>query len=280
MKRLLLLTGLLLLPLFCGCSHNYYNLPQNMVAERVKVLGLVPIIVDADSDIRHPQKEDLVTLLINMNRSFENDLLRLVKNTNSFYAVTMVDVDPKPLFSSLLFRRERRDDAGIQYNKYFWKKEPLADLIRKGNLDAVMLVVVSGINRQDKISSNNLLDSLETDYNFLIMTAQILDAQGSIIWEYPNFRQKVLSYNPLLNLQYPDFDEARANMNPTVQLKFKTVEGIRRILEKRRQDLLLREKREVDIYTSQFEDMTSLMDIDTDSKEVQKDKQDIKETKK
>lgn len=266
MKRLLLVVSCLLL--LSGCAHNYYNLPQDAVAEKIKVLGMVPIIVDAGSDIRHPQRDELVTVLVNMNRSFERDLLRLVKNTNSFYTVTLLDDDPKAVFSSLLFRRERRDDASIQYNKYFWKETSLAEFMRKNSLDAVMFVIVSGITRPDKISSSNLLDSLATDYNFLIMTAQIVDAKGNIIWEYPNFRQRSLSYSPLMNLQYPDFDEAKANISPRVQVKFKTLEGIRRAFEKRRQDMLRRETSEVELYMTQFEDMTSMMEIDKDRKPV------------
>lgn len=265
MKRLMLLLGLLLvLPLVGGCAHNYYNLPQDVVANKVRVVGMVPMIVDTDSDIRHPQREDLINLLVNMNRSFERDLLRLVKNTNSFYAVTLLDVDPRTTFNELLFRRERRDDAATQYNKYFWKESAIAELLGKNSLDAALLVVVSGITRPDKISSSNLLDSLETDYNFLIMTAQLVDARGTIIWEYPNFRQRSVSYKPLMNLQYPDFDEARANMSPRPQVKFKSLEGIRRAFEKRRLDLLRRETGEVEIYNSQFEAMASLMDVDQD----------------
>ena len=283
MRRLVLLFGLLLLPLVGGCAHNYYNLPQDAVAEKVKVLGVVPIIVDTDSDIRHPQREELITLLTNVNRSFERDLLRLVKNTNSFYTVTLLDVDPKAVFTSTLFRRERRDDAAIQYNKYFWKEDALADFMRKNSLDAAMFVVVSGITRPDKISSANLLDSLTTDYNFLVMTAQIVDAKATVLWEYPNFRQRTLSYSPLMNLQYPDFDEAKANMSPRVQVKFKTLEGIRRSLEKRRLDLLRRETPEVELYMSQFEDMTSMLEIDKDRKPAppvepvtKKDQQEVK----
>lgn len=280
MKRVLLLVSMLLLPIVGGCAHNYYNLPQDVVASKVKVLGMVPIIVDADSDIRFPQREELVSLLVTMNRSFERDLLRLAKNTNSFYTVTMLDVDPKTVFSSLLSRRERRDDAAIQYNKYFWKEEPLAEFMSKNSLDAVMFVVISGITRPDKISSSNLLDSLETDYNFLIMTAQIVDAKGTVLWEYPNFRQRALSYSPLINLQYPDFDEAKANMSPKVQVKFKTLEGIRRALEKRRQDLLRRETSEVELFAAQFDDMTSMMEIDKENKPVPQLKKDEKENKK
>ncbi len=264
MKRMVLLLSLLLLPILAGCAHNYYNLPQDAVAEKLRVLGVLPIIVDADSDIRHPQREELITLLVNMNRSFERDLLRQIKNTDSFYTVTMLDADPKNIFTSLMFRRERRDDGGIQYNKYFWKEDKLAEFIQKNSVDAVMFVIVSGITRPDKISSSNLLDSLETDYNFLIMTSQILDAKGMLLWEYPNFRQKSLSYTPLMNLQYPDFDEAKANMSPRVQVKFKTMEGIRRLLEKRRLDLLRRETGDLELYAAQFEEMSSMMDIDKD----------------
>jgi hypothetical protein len=264
MKRMVLLLSLLLLPILAGCAHNYYNLPQDAVAEKLRVLGVLPIIVDADSDIRHPQREELITLLVNMNRSFERDLLRQIKNTDSFYTVTMLDADPKNIFTSLMFRRERRDDGGIQYNKYFWKEDKLAEFIQKNSVDAVMFVIVSGITRPDKISSSNLLDSLETDYNFLIMTSQIIDAKGMLLWEYPNFRQKSLSYTPLMNLQYPDFDEAKANMSPRVQVKFKTMEGIRRLLEKRRLDLLRRETGDLELYAAQFEEMSSMMDIDKD----------------
>ncbi len=264
MKRMVLLLSLLLLPILAGCAHNYYNLPQDAVAEKLRVLGVLPIIVDVDSDIRHPQREELATLLVNMNRSFERDLLRQIKNTDSFYTVTMLDADPKNIFTSLMFRRERRDDGGIQYNKYFWKEDKLAEFVQKNSVDAVMFVIVSGITRPDKIFSSNLLDSLETDYNFLIMTSQIIDAKGMLLWEYPNFRQKSLSYTPLMNLQYPDFDEAKANMSPRVQVKFKTMEGIRRLLEKRRLDLLRRETGDLELYATQFEEMSSMMDIDKD----------------
>ena len=282
MKRILVLVVFLFLS--GGCSHNYYNLPQDAVADKVKVLGMVPIIVDAESDIRFPQREELILLLTTMNRTFERDLLRLVKNTDSFYTVTLLDADPKAVFSSQVSRRERRDDASIQYNKYFWKQEPMADFMRKNSLDAVMFVVVSGITRPDKISSSNLMDSLATDYDFLVMTAQIVDARGSIIWEYPNFRQRSLSYTPLLNLQYPDFDESKANMSPKVEIKFKTLDGIRRALEKRRQDILRRETNEVELYMNQFEEMTSMMIIDKNRKPApppeSKIKQDGKEIKK
>ncbi|MFA6823802.1 MAG: hypothetical protein WCR32_08360, partial [Geobacter sp.] len=203
MKRLVLLLGLALLPLFSGCAHNYFNVPQDSFAEQVKVLGIVPIIVDGESDIRHPQREELIALLTRQSRLHERSLTRLIKNTNSFYTVTMLDTDPQALLKEQLFRRERRDDASIQYNKYFWKTDGIIELIHKSSLDALMVVVISGITRPERMVSANLMESLEADYNYLIMTAQILDRKGNILWEYPNFRTRSLSYDPLINLQFP-----------------------------------------------------------------------------
>lgn len=266
MKRISLILCLMLLPLVAGCAQNHFNLPKEEMVERVKVLGVAPIIVDGDSDIRFPRKEELITLLTANNRVHERHLVRLLKNTDSFYAVTMVDDDPRALFSSLLQRRERRDDAAIQYNKYFWKEEALQDYLRKNGLDALMLVVISGITRPEKIYAGTMLDSLESNYNYLIMTAQIVDARGVVLWEYPNFRRTVLSYQPLLNLQYPDFEEAKANMSGSVQIKFKTMDGVRRALDKRRLDLLRRETGDVDLYMTQFEEIASLVKLDRTSR--------------
>lgn len=265
MKRLVLLLSLALLPLFSGCAQNYFNVPQDTFADQVKVLGIVPIIVDSESDIRHPQREELVSLLAAHNRLHEHSLTRLIKNTNSFYTVTMLDNDPQAFFTGQLFRREQRNDASIQYNKYFWKVDSLVELMRTNSLDALMVVVVSGITRPERISSANLMESLEAEYNYLIMSAQILDRKGNILWEYPNFRTRSLSHNPLLNLQYPDFDEARANMDSKVVVKFKTIEGIKRALEKKRRDFLLQETSEVALYLDQFEAMSALLSIDRTS---------------
>lgn len=262
MKRISLILCLMLLPLAAGCAQNHFNLPKEEMVERVKVLGVAPIIVDADSDIRFPQKEELLTLLAANNRVHERHLVRLLKNTDSFYAVTMIDDDPKALLANLLQRRERRDDAAIQYNKYFWKEEALQAYLRKNSLDALLLVVISGITRPEKIYAATMLDSLESSYNYLIMTAQIVDSRGVILWEYPNFRRKVLSFQPLLNLQYPDFEEAKANLSGTIQVKFKTMDGVRRALDKRRVDLLRRETGDADLYLSQFEEMVSLISLD------------------
>lgn len=269
MKKLLL--GVLLLSTFmAGCARNYYNVPTENFAEKVKVLGVAPIFMDAESDIKHPQKDQLLQLVADLNRKYEPQLVRKLKTTGNFYTVTLLDSEPRRLFESFLFRREKRDDATVQYNKYFWKNDDLRNYIQKNNLDAVMLITVSGLTKPEKIYSSNLLTSLETDYNYLTLTAQILDANGTILWEYPNFRRRLLKYSPLINLQYPDFSESDANLVKKTEVKFKTIDGIRRTLELKRKDWMLRETQEPEAYTAQFDEIISLIkyDLGKDAKDL------------
>jgi hypothetical protein len=264
MKRLLVAV-LLISGILSGCAQNHFNVPADNFADKVKVLGVIPIVVDADSDIKHPQKEQLLQIVTDTNRKYEQQFVRKIKGTGNFYTVALMDGDPQKIFSSLMFRREKRDDATIQYNKYFLKTDELQDYLKRNNLDAVMLVVVSGLTKTDKIYSSNLFSSLTSDYNYLIMTAQIFDASGTMLWEYPNFRRRILTYSPLINLQYPDFSEAEANLSGKANLKFKSLEGIQRALDKKNKDLVLRETQESEIYGKQFNEMLDLLKYDSES---------------
>lgn len=262
--RKLFLLGLLLVVFLTGCARNYYNVPTGDFAEKVKTLGVAPIFVDPESDIIYPQKDMLIQLVSDLNRRYEPQLARKLKATGNFYTVALLDNEPGQLFTSLFSRRESRDDAAIRYNKYFWKSDELRNYIRKNNLDAVMLLTVSGLTKNEKIYSSNMLKSLTANYNYLTLTAQILDFNGTVLWEYPNFRQRILSYSPLINLQYPDFSESDANLSRETEIKFKTLDGIRRTLEKKQKDWLLRETAEPEAYGKQFDDIVSLVKFDPD----------------
>ncbi|MDD2308030.1 MAG: hypothetical protein PHH91_00415 [Desulfuromonadaceae bacterium] len=242
-----------------GCAQNHFNIPTENFADKVKVLGVAPIFIDADSDINHPQKELLMPLIADLNRKYEPLLVRKLRSTGNFNAVIPLADEPQQLFSSLTARREKRDDAGIQYNKYFWKNDAIDAYTKKSRLDAVMVIVVSGLTQTSKIFSSNLLSSLETDYNYLTMTAQIIAPDGTILWEYPNFRARLLTYHPLVNLQYPDFSESEANRSRKTEVRFKSLDGIRRILEQKKSDWLFRETDEPEIYGRLFDEMSSLI---------------------
>ena len=247
-----------------GCAQNHFNVPTENFAEKVKVLGIAPIFVDADSDIIHSQKELLIPLITYFNRKNEPLLVSKLQATGNFHAVTLLDDEPGQLFRSLMSRREKRNDANVEYNKYFWKNDAIAAYIKKNSLDAVLVVAVSGLTQLSKIYSSNLLTSLETNYNFLTMIAQIVGPDGTVLWEYPNFRGYISPYYPLVNLQYPDFSESEANKSSTTELRFKSIDGIRRTLEMKKKDLLFRETEEPEAYGKLFDEMTSLIKYSVD----------------
>lgn len=242
-----------------GCAHNYYNVPQETLEKTVKVIGVAPFFTDAESDIRHPDKAAVVKLIETYNAKNEKELIARLRSTGIFYSVRQVQGNPTRLFSTLVSNRERRDDAGIIYNKYFYKKDELKQLLAENGLDAIMFVTVSGLTRQGKVYSSNLLSYLETDFNYLIMTAQMLDREGNLIWEYPNFRRSALSYTLMFPLQYPDFDEAAANLSEKVDVKFKTVAGITAALNQTESSAVDNGPNVSTLYAKQYEEMISLL---------------------
>lgn len=260
MKRIVKFVSMSIVAIFTfGCAQNYYNIPRETYEKKVRALGVAPIFVDPESDIRLPEKDALVTLVKDSNRKNEKELVALLRRTGVYFSVALLPDDADQIFSTTFFRRERREDAGVIYNKYFFKGPELKDLITRNNLDALMVVVVSGLTTKDKVYSSNLFSYLESDYNYLTMTAQILDADGNVLWEYPNFRQRSLSFPHFFSLQYPDFDEATANENERVDVKFKTIAGIGRALGKMDKSSVQNNVRVSTVYSSAFDDMVSLL---------------------
>lgn len=254
---------LLLLPLLFlmlgGCAANYYNVQREVYEKKVRVLGVAPLMLDADSDIRHPEKAEVLKILRTANRKNEKELVEILKGTGEYFSVRFLDEEADQLFATIVSRRERRDDAGVVYNKYFYKPEELKKFIAKHNVDAVLLVTVSGITLLEKIYSNNLMAFLEDNYNNLLMTAQILDPEGTLFWEYPNFRQRFINYTPLFALQYPDFEESRANLTDQVKIKNKSVAGIGRAFA-RSESSSIKSSRQVSVlYNKQFADMAAFL---------------------
>jgi hypothetical protein len=242
-----------------GCAHNHYNVPQETLEKKVKVVGVATFFIDAESDIKHPEKTAVVTLMTEVNRKNEKELIARLRETGIFYSVRQVDEEPARLFTRLLVSRERRDDAGIVYNKYFFRRQPLKELLDANGLDAVMLVTVNGLTRKGKVYSSNFLSYLETDFNYLSLSAELLDGDGNILWEFPNFRQRSLSYPTLFSLQYPDFDEAAANLNEQVDVKFKTVAGIAAAFAKTEPSAIENGTRISTLYGAQLDEIISLL---------------------
>jgi hypothetical protein len=244
---------------FTACASNYYNVPREVYEKKVRVLGVAPLMLDVDSDIRHPDKGEIVKIVKDANRKNEKELVEILKGNGEYFTVRFLADDADQLFTTLVSRRERRDDAGVVYNKYFYKPDEIKKFVEKSGVDAVMLVTISGITAYEKIYSSNFMAFLEDNFNSLIMTAQILDADGTLLWEYPNFRQRFITFSPLFALQYPDFEEARANLTDQVKIKNKSIAGITRAFT-RGESSSVKGSRQVSVlYNKQFGEMTAFL---------------------
>ena len=94
---------LVVLTLFTfGCAQNHYNIPKDTYEQRVRVLGVAPVFVDADSDIRHPEKDALIALVKDYNRINEKKLVTMIKETGSHFDVRPLPGDADSLFASLV----------------------------------------------------------------------------------------------------------------------------------------------------------------------------------
>ncbi|GAB4293571.1 MAG: lipoprotein [Desulfuromonadia bacterium] len=213
-----------------GCAQNHFSIPREEVEKSIRVLGVVPLMTDRESDIRHPERDLLVGVIDEANRNNEKYLVERLRETGTYFAVRLLTGDPVAIFSRLVERREKRDDAGLAYNKYFFRQEEVDRYLKEQGVDALMIVVVNGLTRREKLYAKNYLSYLESDHTILTMTAAIVGGKGAVVWEYPNFRQKFPSLAPLIHLQYPAFEEAEANATDEVGLKFRTVAGLRRLL--------------------------------------------------
>lgn len=242
-----------------GCAHNYYNIPQETLEKKVRTIGVAPLFTDAESDIKHPDKAAIVSIVRSYNMKNEKELIARLRSSGIFYAVRPVEAEPGRLFGALVWNRERRDDAGIIYNKYFFKKDELKQLMAENGLDAVLFTTVSGLTRPEKVFSSNFLSYLETDFNYLSMSSVLLDREGNTLWEYPNFRRASLSYPMFLRLQYPDFDEAAANLTEKVDVKFKTVAGVNAAFAKSEASSVPSAPDVSTLYVKQFDEILALM---------------------
>ena len=98
MKRLLQAGCLALFAIVSvGCAQNYYNVPRETYEKKVRTLGVAPLFVDGDSDIKHPEKEALVNLIKDANRKNEKELAAQLRDTGVYSSVRLLDNDAGPL---------------------------------------------------------------------------------------------------------------------------------------------------------------------------------------
>lgn len=217
----------LLLPiLLLGCGGGAYKIPKDEYRDRVRTLGVVPLLVDGESTIKHPQRQEVVNLLRRESAEKHERLLSMVRDSKSYFDVRRVHGDPQDIFHRLVRGTSMRGEGDNVYRRYHFDGAAAARLASENMVDGLLVVIFNGVERVEKRRDRGTsLSFLEAPYNSILATAAVVLPSGEIAWEYGGEPGV-----PFLPLQYADFDEAFYNRTDEVKVRFISTIGLERNL--------------------------------------------------
>ena len=220
---------LLLLLSLCGCASGSYKLSPDQYRQQVKTLGVVPVLVDDQSTILHPERQAVLDLLARQSDGKAPWLVEALRERKGYFDVREVSADPRTLFGTLIAGSTISGDGDKRQRRYQFQPAAVSELCRQNTVDGLLVVVLNGVMRPEKRwdRDKTTLNFLETDYNDILASAAVVLPSGMVAWENAG------GGDAFLALQYPDFDEAYFNAAEGVKLHFVTVAGLERILARR-----------------------------------------------
>jgi hypothetical protein len=217
---------LLILMLLAGCASPGYKLSKEEFREKVKVLGVLPLLIDEQSTIIHPARQEILDLLRQQNAGKEVRLATLIKEKKGFFDVRSLPGDPRQLYADLVQGNALREKGSALYRQYQFNTAQIAKLAETEGVDGLLVLVFNGINREEKRWDRKSTSYLVTGYNSIVVTASVILPSGQVAWQYAGAPGEVF-----LALQYADFEEAHYNRTDEVKIKNITLGGLERTLK-------------------------------------------------
>ena len=224
-SALQILTAFLLLLVLSSCASKHYQVTPEVYRERVKVLGVLPLMVDAESTILHPQREEIIALL---QQSAGDKYLRLSEQLSAkagYNEVRPVIIDA-PSELQLFADKSLKTGKDGTFRSYQPVPAAVSALAHSAGVDGLLVVILNGVESKGKRWERSGPRYLEANFNEMQATAMVLAATGEILWERPG-----ASGAPFVDLQYADFDEAYYNRTDQVAVRFITPDGLNRALQ-------------------------------------------------
>jgi hypothetical protein len=228
-----LLAMVLCVLLLAGCSSRHFKVPKEDYRQAVRTLGVLPLLLDADSTITHPEREAVVSLLRRTSAGREDFLIEALLEKKAYFDVREVSGDARQLYSDVVKGSSLRGEGESLYRHYDFNATSVATLAQRNAVDALLIVILNGVERPAKRWDRRHLSYLQASFNDIVATAAVVLPSGEIIWEYSGAGE-----DGLLPLQYPDFSEAYYNRTEEVKIKFITASGLERTLEEQERGLL------------------------------------------
>jgi hypothetical protein len=222
MVRVILIAVLATLLTACGAAS--FKVDKEEYRQRVRTLGVVPLLVDGNSRLEHPQAQEVADLLRRTSSGQYKHLVEMLKEQKSYFDVRPVAGDGVSLFGRLVQERVWQEGAHGFYHHYRFNSQTIAELARQNSTDALLVIVLNGAVRHGKRWDRTRLSYLEAPFNSVLATAAVVLPSGEVLWEYQG-------REPFLDLQYPAFDEAYYNQNEEVATHFITLAGLERYFQ-------------------------------------------------
>jgi hypothetical protein len=249
-----ILMAILVLLILGGCASKHYRVTPENYREQVKVLGVLPLLVDAESTILHPQRQEIVTIL---QQSASEKYLRLSAQLSSragYTEVRPVIIDTPSLLQLFAGKTLRSGKDGT-YRSYQPAPAAVNALARSAGVDGLLVVILNGVENKGKRGERLGLRYLEANFNEIQASAMVLAATGEILWEKTG-----ASGPPFVDLQYVDFDEALHNKTDEVKVRFITPDGLSRKLQASDKGLLEKESFST-VYGRLFDSLTEGLSV-------------------
>jgi hypothetical protein len=229
MHRWFLLFPILLI---AGCA-GFFKVPQTEYRQKVQTLGVLPLLVDGNSVITHPDREAVMELLRRHSLNTHLRLIDILKEQKGYFDVRPVEGNPRELFRSLVISDALRGTGADIYRHYGFNSRIASELTEENVVDALLVIILHGEVRPAKRWDRRHLAYLEAPYNEILTTAAVVMPSGEVVWEYPG-----VTDGAFLFLQYPDFDEAFYNRSDEVRIRYISLAGLDRTLGEADRSLL------------------------------------------
>ncbi|OEU64584.1 MAG: hypothetical protein BA870_09455 [Desulfuromonadales bacterium C00003094] len=207
-----------------ACGAGSFKVDREEYRQRVRTLGVVPLLVDGNSHLNHPRSQEITELLRRSSASQHKHLVEMLKEKKGYFDVRPVVGNSGALFGRLIQGRAWQEGEHGPYHGYSFNAQTIAELTRQGNTDALLVIVLNGAVRNAKRWDRTHLSYLEAPFNSILASASVVLPSGEVLWEYQ-------AGESFLDLQYPAFDEAYYNHEEEVAVRFITLAGLERQIQ-------------------------------------------------
>lgn len=215
---------LLVSALLAGCVGGRFHLAKQDYQQKVRTLGVVPLLVDAGS-FTHPEAGRLQELLQRHSRGRHQILVEQLRARDRYFDVRTVEGNPADMAARLIAGSSLERAGELLYRDYRFRPAAVAELCSDNLVDGLLVVILSEIQRVETRHDRIPVNYLKAPYRSVQVRAYVVLPDGRIAWSFPARGSRTF-----VDLQYPDFDEAHYNRTDEVRIKDISLAGIERAL--------------------------------------------------